>query len=507
MKGTRMSVQRALAFLCFASLACTSSEAPPVGAEEQTESQQEAEVSLPAQTAGDEPVPEEFAGLNRPWFGDFDDLVERRYIRALVTFSLTSYFLDGATQRGITYEALKMFEEEINASLRTGDLKFHVIIIPVPRDRLIPALAEGRGDIAAANLTITPERKKHVGFSDPVATNISEVVVTGPSEPPLESVEDLSGREIVVRASSSYYESLIHLNGLLEQQGLAPIALTLADEHLEDEDLLEMANAGLIPQVVVDSHKAMFWEQIFDGITVHPDIAVATGGQIAWAFRKDSPQLRDVVNAFVKKHKEGTLMGNLLIKRYLRDTKWAKKVMSTAELDKFHEMVHLFRKYAGQYEFDSLMIAAQGYQESGLEQSKVSPAGAVGVMQIKPSTAADKNVGISDIHLLENNIHAGTKYLRFIRDRYFGDEDMDEREQALFSFAAYNAGPARVARLRKKAAEMGLDPNLWFDNVEVAAAKDIGRETVQYVSNIFKYYLAYSRVVAELEEKGKLPEP
>jgi membrane-bound lytic murein transglycosylase MltF len=489
--------------LVIASLACSTQPETPA-AEAQKETSEEVLVAS-AQTASNEPIPEGFEILKNVWFGDFDEMVERRYIRALVSFSLTNYFLDGGTQKGITYEALKLFEEEINAKLKTGHLKFHVIIIPVPRDRLIPAIAEGRGDIAAANLTITPERKKLLDFSDPLATDVSEVVVTGPSAPPLQSLEDLSGREIVVRRSSSYYESLTHLNGLFEQRGLAPVELTSVEEHLEDEDLLEMVNAGLIPQIVVDSHKAALWAQIFSGITVHEDLAVATGGQIAWAFRKDSPKLREVVNAFVKAHKQGTLTGNILIKKYFRSTKWVERVMSTSELDKFKEMVHLFRKYAGQYDFDALMIAAQAYQESGMDQSKVSPAGAVGVMQIKPSTAADKNVGIPEIHVLENNIHAGTKYLRFIRDRYFSDAGMEEREQTLFSFAAYNAGPARVARLRKKAAEMGLDPNLWFDNVEVAAAKDIGRDTVQYVSNIYKYYLAYTRVIAELDKKGKRP--
>lgn len=502
MGKARTKVSWLAAFLFLSSVACTQPKTPPVEAQEETTE----EVSLAsAQTASNEPIPEDFEILKDVSFGDFDEMVERRYIRVLVSFSLTNYFLDGATQKGITYEALKMFEEEINAKLKTGPLKFHVIIIPLTRDRLIPAIVEGRGDIAAANLTITPERRELVDFSDPLATSISEVVVTGPSALPLERLEDLSGREIVVRRSSSYYESLTYLNGLFEQQGLAPVELTLANEHLEDEDLLEMVNAGLIPQIVVDSHKAAFWVQIFDDIRVHPDVAVATGGQIAWAFRKDSPQLREVVNAFVKKHKEGTLMGNILIKKYLRNTKWVERAMSTSELDKFHEMVDLFKKYAGQYDFDALMIAAQAYQESGLDQSKVSPAGAVGVMQIKPSTASDRNVGIPEINTLENNIHAGIKYLRFIRDRYFSDGDMDEREKTLFSFAAYNAGPARVARLRKTTTEMGLDPNLWFDNVEVAAAKDIGRETVQYVSSIFKYYLAYSRVIAELEKKGQLP--
>ena len=137
------------------------------------------------------------------------------------------------------------------------------------------------------------------------------------------------------------------------------------------------------------------------------------------------------------------------------------------------------------------MVAAQGYQESRLDQKARSSAGAIGIMQLLPSTAADKNVGIPDISTAENNIHAGVKYLDFIRNRYFSDPEMDTFNKTMFAFAAYNAGPARVRKLRDKAAQQGYDPNVWFDNVELLAAKEIGRETVQYVANILKYYIAY----------------
>jgi membrane-bound lytic murein transglycosylase MltF len=268
-----------------------------------------------------------------------------------------------------------------------------------------------------------------------------------------------------------------------------------ADENLEDEDLLEMLNAGLIPLIVMDSHKATFWNQIFDNITVHEDAAVASEGNIAWAFRKDSPELAAVVNEFVKKNKAGTLMGNILLKRYLKSTDYIKNSTSEAEIEKFRQTIDYFKKYGDQYGFDYLMIAAQAYQESRIDQSKKSAAGAIGVMQLLPSTAADKNVNIPDIHDMQNNIHAGTKYLRFIADRYFTDDSIDSQNRLLFSFAAYNAGPAKIAKLRNEAAAQGLDPNKWFRNVELVAAKRIGRETVQYVSNIYKYWIAYSMIV------------
>jgi len=307
-----------------------------------------------------------------------------------------------------------------------------------------------------------------------------------------------------VRPSSSYHESLMQLNQSFKKAGKPQMNLVAADEVFQDEDLLEMVNAGLIPMIVVDSHKARFWEQIFDKIKVHPDIAVRSGGEIAWAFRPNSPKLKTMVNEFVKGHKKGTLLGNILLKRYLRDTRYVKNSAAQEEREKFQSMVALFEKYAGQYDFDYLMIGAQAYQESGLDHSKRSPAGAVGVMQLLPSTAADPNVGIPDIQKLDKNIHAGTKYLRFIVDRYFKDEKMDEVNKLLFAFAAYNAGPARVRGLRDKAAKMGLDPNVWFHNVEVAAAQEIGRETVQYVSNIYKYYIVYRRLVDQSVQKERV---
>ncbi len=458
-------------------------------------------------TASGDAYPEELLPRGRAWTGDFDGMIERRVIRAVVTVSLTGYFLDGATQRGITYDALQAFEKALNEKLNTGNLKVHVAIIPVARDQLIPALLDGRADIAAANLTITPERQKLVDFSEAGWTGVSELVVTGPSAPPLSELDDLSGQEIHVRASSSYYESLQSLNEELRAAGKEPARLVLADEHMEDEDLLQMVDAGLIPIVIIDSTKADFWVQIFDNITAHHDLAVRTGGEIAWAFRKNSPKLADEVNAFIRANRKGTLLGNMLFKRYLKNTKWVEHALSSSEMAKFRATIDLFQKYGDEYDFDYLMLAALGYQESRLDQSARSNAGAVGVMQLLPTTAADPNVGIPDVEILENNIHAGTKYLRFVKDRYFAEEDMDEVEQTLFTFASYNAGPARVRGLRRKAEASGLDPNVWFDNVEVIAAHEIGRETVQYVSNIYKYYIAYRQSEIQRQRKEQVLSP
>jgi len=428
--------------------------------------------------------------IDQKWKGDFDGMVERRKLRVLVAHNKLMFFFDTARIRGTTYDAFREFENYINKKLKTGTRKIKVVYLPVPRDQLLPWLVEGRGDIAAANLTITDERRKSVDFSRPAFKNVSEILVSG-VDVTVKNLDDLSGREIHVRPSSSYHEHLLRLNKTFKKAGKPPVKIIAASEYMEDSDLLEMVNAGLIPMIVVDDHKAKFWAQIFDKIKLHPDIAINSGGNIGWAIRKDSPKLKKIVNEFVRKNQKGTLLGNILFKRYLENNQWARNALNPEAQKKFQALSELFEKYSNQYNFDYLMIAALAYQESQLDHSSRSHAGAIGIMQVLPSTAADKNVGIADIEELENNIHAGIKYLRFLRDRYFSDPAIDALNQNLFAFAAYNAGPAKIRRLRTEASKMGLDPNVWFGNVDIVAAKRIGRETVQYVSNIYKYYVAY----------------
>ena len=211
-----------------------------------------------------------------------------------------------------------------------------------------------------------------------------------------------------------------------------------------------------------------------------------------------------MLNRFVGKSKKGTLLGNILITRYLKSTKYLKNALASHELDKFRTMMEFFQQYSKKYSFDWLIVAALGYQESGLDQTKRSRAGAVGVMQVLPSTARDPNVNIPNIEQLEPNIHAGVKYLHFLHNRYFKGGEIDLLNQWLFTFAAYNAGPAKVRKLRREASKMGLDPNVWFNQVERVAAKRIGRETVQYVSNIYKYYLAYRLMIDKIQNKSSM---
>lgn len=442
------------------------------------------------------------SALSATWTGDLDGMVERRVIRVLTVYGLPRYFLDGARERGIVYELFRMFEKHVNERFGRKRVRIHVVFVPVARDELIRELAEGRGDIAAGGLTITPERDAIVDFTIPVSRELSEVLVTGPSAPTLDSIEDLSGQQVYVRASSSYRASLDALNERLRDQGLPAVELQDASEHLEDEDLLEMVNSGLLPWAVVDDYKAEAWAQVFTSIELRRDLVLRTGGRIGYAVRENSPQLLEMLNEFLADHRQGTLTGNILVNRYIRDFDWSKNALALEDYERFESVVGIFERYGRQYGVDYLMVTAQGYQESQLDQSRRSKAGAIGIMQMLPSTARDPNVDIPDITTAEDNIHAGIRYLDFLRRRYFSDLAHDRFNQTLLALASYNAGPARVRGLRAKAEEQGYDPNRWFDNVEVVAAREVGREPVTYVANIVKYYVAYSLSVARQEQRS-----
>ena len=439
----------------------------------------------------------------RGWTGDWDGILKRRTLRVLVVPSKTSYYVEKGIQRGITYDTFRLFEEETNKKLKTKALKFHVVFIPVQRDEILPALASGKGDVAAANLTVTAERKRVYDFTAPVNRDVSELVLGSPKAPALASLADLAGREVYVRQSSSYWEHLEGVNAGLAKEGKAPIRLVAAPEILEDEDIMEMVEAGLVPYTVMDSHKAVFWSKVHKQVKVHENVAVATGGHTAWAVRDGSPQLKAVLSEFLEKHRDG-VFGRSIIKRYMNDPRRLKAATDDAQMRNYREVVELFRKYGGKYEMDYLLMMAQGFQESRLDHSAKSPVGALGVMQVMPATGKDLAVG--DINQLEPNIHAGVKYMRFMLNTYYANEPMTDLDKALFTFASYNCGPGRMRGLRAEAKKRGLDPNRWFKHVELVTADKIGAETVTYVSNIYKYYLAYKLVEEHEAERANARE-
>jgi membrane-bound lytic murein transglycosylase MltF len=376
--------------------------------------------------------------------------------------------------------------------------------VPLPRDMLLSALLDGKVDFVAAQLTMTPEREQLVAFTNPTRENVNQIVVTGAGTPPIASIADLSGREIFVRGSSPYRQSLVALNQRFLTEKRQAIIIRDAPDDLEDDDLLEMVNAGLIPAIVVDDYIAKFWKQVFKNIVVNQEATVRTDGALAIAVRKSNPQLAAALNTFMSNYGLGTAFGNIVERKYLVKTTYVKSAASEAERRKFLRLVNFFRKYSDRYDMDFLLMAAQGYQESQLNQNAKSAVGAVGIMQLMPATGKQMNVG--DVKQAEANIHAGVKYMRHLRDEYYGDEPMDRLNKGLFTFASYNAGPGRIAQLRRETAARGLNPHVWFGNVEQIASERIGRETVTYVSNIYKYYVAYRLVMEDAQRRNAIKE-
>lgn len=422
---------------------------------------------------------------------DLDQMLKKRNIRALVTINPISFFYSHGQPKGLLYEQLELLERFVNKKYKTRRMKVKISFIPMRPDELGPALAKGIGDFIAGWIVITPGRQKQYAFTSPIMTDVKQIIVTGPELTDARGIDDLVGTDIYVSPLTSFYEHLMKLNEERAKAAKPPLSVKPADNNLQEDDLIEMVNAGLIPATAAMQHRANLWEQILPRIKVHPEMVVASEGELAWVVRKENPELKRLLDQFTETHGEGTLHGNILLRRYLKNADWVKNADSTAEMKKFATYVEYFKRYAADYHFDYLMLLAQGYQESRLDQNKRSPRGAIGIMQVMPKYAAAPPINVADVSRADRNILAGVRILNNIATNYFNDPAIDDVNKTLFTFASYNAGPSRMVRLRKKAEQDGLSPNKWFGNVELEVAQEVGEETVLYVDNVYKYYIAY----------------
>jgi membrane-bound lytic murein transglycosylase MltF len=443
----------------------------------------------------------------KQWTGDLDVLLKHRGIRIGVPYSKTFYYTVGGVQHGTAYESGKAFEDFLNKKYpqKNKNIKIHVFFIVTPREKGLTNLNGGFVDIGIGGIALTPERQKLVDFSDPAASGINEIVVTGPNSPQFASLDDLAGKEVFVRKTSSYWEHLERLNERFKKEKKPAVILRAVPEDLNDEDILQMVNAGLLPTTVVNDWTVKLWGKLLTKLQAHADIAINTGGSLGWVVRKNSPKLLADINEFVKTHRQGTAFGQQLIAKYTGSTYMLKQAVSETAMKRFEETAEIFRKYSDKYGMDYLLMMAEGFQESALKQDAKSPVGAVGVMQLMPETGKQMNVG--DIHQEDANIHAGIKYFRSLVEKYYGNEpNIDDLNKVLFTFAAYNCGPGRMKQLRAEATAKGFDPNIWVDNVEIVVAERVGAETVNYVSNIYKYYVAYKLIAVQEEQQRKAKE-
>jgi membrane-bound lytic murein transglycosylase MltF len=453
--------------------------------------------------------------LNEPYRGDLTDMIKRRVVRVLVTYDRANFFIEDGSPRGFEYELVQQYRRHLKTRVKPRSWPVNFVFIPVRFDQLLPALENGWGDIAAAGLTETPARARRVAFTEPYIHDVDELVVTSGVAKDLTKLDDLAGRQVYVNGSSSYAEHLRVLSQQFVSRGLPPIEIVPAHNSFSEADLLELLQMGAIDITIMHGHLARFWANVYPGLRVHEDLAIHRGGQIGWAVRKDSPELLESLNRGLRTNRQGTLIGNVLLQRYFRETRRVDDPLGFPGSDRLADLKGRFQKDARTYGFDWHFLAAVAYQESKLEHDRKSPAGAMGIMQVRPSTAAAEPVSIPDISGVEANIHAGTKYLAHLRDDHFPDLKNRPQEQLDFVVAAYNAGPTKIRRLRRQAAEMGLNDNQWFAGVDALARAKIGRETVDYVTKVNKYFVAYrlapemsvTRAIALLKAPPPPPPP
>lgn len=437
----------------------------------------------------------------KAWKGDFDGMLERRLVRIYVPYSRTLYFIDKGRERGIAADLLRSFERWVNRKYAeaTDNRPITVVAVVATRDELLADLLGGSADIAVGNIKAIDELRRQVDFvADEKATS-AEILATGPASPKIASVEELSGKTVHVRKASSYHLSLVALNQRLRAAGKAEARLVPVPDALEDEDMLEMLNAGLLGAIVVDDWKARIWAPVLPRVKLHENIQLRPPTAVGWAIRKGSPKLAAELREFHAWYAKQTGGVARLQGYYAARTRAVRNATAEADEKRFRLLQQYFREYGTKYGFDPLMLAAQGYQESALNQDAKSPVGAVGVMQIMPATGKEMNVG--DIRRVEPNIHAGAKFMDQLMTNYFKGAKFDEQNRTLFAFASYNAGPGNIQKMRNLATERRLDPNQWLNNVEVVTAEKIGLETTTYVRNIFKYYAAY-KLASEAEEEA-----
>lgn len=416
----------------------------------------------------------------------YQQLLSRNEIRIAVPYDPTIYIDAKGKPTGISVQISKYFGLWLSENYQR---KISVKLIPTLSEKLIDALDSGEADIALGYLEQYKNRlESPIYLSQSHAEHQSQVLVSALNSPIVRSADELSGK-LIFLGRQVRSAALIKLNDKLIQEGRPPVILNKDHVGLDDEEMLQMVNDGLIPYVMGTEFRVELWKPYLTNIKVYKDIRFDISGNIGWAIRsRDKGLMEDIVtfsssplNTEALKIYGQVAFGTS--KSGLKDPK------GKEEWTRFISMRPIFEKYGNQYHLDPLLLASFGFQETMLNQALISPGGAIGVMQLNAATGNVMNVG--NIHELDANIHAGTKYLNTLLSDTFNKDGLDNSNRTLFAIASYNLGPNNVAKARNEAAKRGFDPNKWFLNVEMACAALFGTAPMNYVRNIYKYYVIY----------------
>jgi len=434
------------------------------------------------------------------WSGTYSEMIQRGEIRIAVPYDRTIYINDKGTPRGLSVEIAKGLAKWINAkyAIQLKGKAVSVKLLPTINSQLLNTVPAGQADIAIGN----------IGLYEPIANSQAlivnhaskveqEVLVTGPSSPPVEKLIDLSGQTVYGSRNTNFHTTLSAVNKELKQAGKLPVNLISPLGDLDDEDLLEMLNAGLISYVIVGDWKYRLWQSIYKNIVAHEDLSAKDAGWVGWVVRSNNRDLNDDLFAFYQSDDFENSRRAFRQEDYKEHLKGLKDPIDKTAWARFESMRPLFDRFGAEYKLNPLFIASLGFQETLLNQNAVSAVGAIGVMQLMPTTGM--SLGVGDIHLLEPNIHAGADYMNQLISKYFPDAHFDGNNRSLFAVASYNIGPNNVAKARDQARQLGFDPDQWFGNVEFIATERMGYEPMIYVRNVYKYYMSYRLKLKEIQ--------
>ncbi|MFT6631251.1 MAG: membrane-bound lytic murein transglycosylase MltF [Bacteriovoracaceae bacterium] len=423
------------------------------------------------------------AHIQKEELGDLERIIEKRYLRVLTTRNPFDYYIYQGRTKGIQYEMVKEFTKYLNNKyVKKGGLRIVFEMIPVDFDQLIPMLKSGKGDLIAVGLTKTKSREKQIAFTVPYRL-VDEVIVTRKEY----SLEPWVGKTFHIQKDSSFYNSISDKNNLVK--------IKTVDPNFHAGNIMEFISLRKYDYTLVNSFWAQTVGKRYKNLIFLNDKSLRKNIDISWAVRKENPKLLNELNSFLPKVKKGSLLGNLFSYKYFYDVGNIQSKDFDLKTSKISEYDNTFKEYAIKYSFDWRLLASLCYQESRFEAGIENKWGAIGLFQIKQMTANEPYINIKEISGIKNNknnIHAGVKYLSWIKNRYFDpNEKMTEQSKLRMMMAAYNAGPRRVLQAINKAKELGLNPNIWFRNVELAMLKLGYPEPVIYVSEINKHYVSY----------------
>jgi membrane-bound lytic murein transglycosylase MltF len=424
------------------------------------------------------------AHIGKKALGDLDRVVKARYLRVLTTKNPYDYFVNHGEMKGVQYEMAREFVAELNRKyVKPGELKIAFEMIPLDFDQLMPMLNAGKGDIIAVGMTRTSQRDSRAAFTVPYQY-ADDVIVTRAEL----ASQPWRGKTFAVQKGSSYLEAL-------SRGGKAEVRIQEAPANLNAENMMELVSLKGADYTLVNSYWAAKLSKRFSNLAVLNEKPFRKRVAIRWAVRKRSPRLLRELNAFIPKVRNGTLLGNTFGHKYFDDLSRLNSIYFDTAAQRISQYDAPLKKYAKEFGFDWRLLDAQCLQESRFDQGIVNPWGAIGLFQIKQATADEPYVDVGPIRGAENfdnNIHAGVKYLAWLKKSFFDSQkDLADEEKLRMMLAAYNAGPTRVQEAIAKAKEMGLDPNLWFRNVELAMLELGAPEPVIYVSEINKHYVGY----------------